>query len=710
MPDSASQTPALLLSKVEILQLAWRRGFAPPPLISVPEWADQFRYIAKSEGGGRWHTATAEIARGSMLAVTEPGVHVITAMAATQMLKTSLLLNTAGFFAHLDPCPMLLAQPKDEAAQQFSKERVTPTIAATPVLRELVGTRKTRSSEESIGYKPFPGGFLAIVGAGSPTNLSSRPVRVMLFDEVDKYEVTREGDPIALGEERTAKFGLNWLSIRVCSPTVDGESRIAASYAESDQRRASAACPHCDHRQFLDFFRHVEWEKTGDGGHNTETARIYCEACGSAWSDGERLLALSTIRWHQTRAFTCCGKHQQPLAAYDTAWRGGAAEPVDEIWEWWAGPRWAVYRVRCSSCGRRAVDNQHAGFQAGKLYSPWLKDRPADIAKKWIAAQGNEDALQVWWNTQAGLPYRRKAGVHVETDTLMARREVYAAEVPDGVAVITVGGDSQGDRSELEVVGWGRDEESWSLAYEVFDGDQETPKFWEQIREFLTRRWLRADGVPFTASSACFDSGGNHTQAVYRFCRENASLLPGGVHAIKGVSERTGQRSPVWPPLRKARRFKSASFRPVMIGTNAAKDSISARLLIDEPGAGYMHFPAWWDKVRFDQLTAERLVPKRIGGWLSRIWQPLPNRSNEALDCRVYAYAALCGLQHRGWKLNAIADQVGAGRRTPIVLLGSPEADRMIEMREQARPVPVIPPWMAARTPQRRVRSSGIRL
>ena len=145
-----------------------------------------------------------------MLAVTEPGVHVITTMVSTQLLKTALLENVFGYFAHLDPCPILLLQPKEAAAEQFSKERISPMIRVTPVLRDLVGTSKTRNADETLLFKAFPGGFLALAGAGSPDNLARRPVRVILSDEVDKYPVTREGDPIGLAEERTATFGVNW--------------------------------------------------------------------------------------------------------------------------------------------------------------------------------------------------------------------------------------------------------------------------------------------------------------------------------------------------------------------------------------------------------------------------------------------------------------------------------------------------------------------
>ena len=267
-----------------------------------------------------------------MLAVTEPGVHIITAEVATQLLKTTLLENVFGYHAHLDPCPMLLVQPKEDAAEQFSKERVTPLIEATPVLRKLVGTRRTRSGDDTLTYKAFPGGFLALVGAGAPDNLARRPVRIVLYDEVDKYAALPEGDAIDIGDERTATFPANWLSIRVCSPTLADESRIDDSFQASDRRRPSIACPHCGHRQFLDFFKHVQWDKQGER-HKPETAAIHCESCGAEWKEGERLRALNTIRYHQTRPFECCGTRQDPLELYDQAWSRRDEGPVEKIWD-----------------------------------------------------------------------------------------------------------------------------------------------------------------------------------------------------------------------------------------------------------------------------------------------------------------------------------------------------------------------------------------
>ncbi|WGL97920.1 phage terminase large subunit family protein [Arsenophonus sp. aPb] len=639
-------------TKRDRLLASVRKGWTPPPRISVPAWADRYRKLAKEAGStsGSWQTDTVEVARGPMLSVTESGVHTITVMCCTQLMKTALLENIFGYFSHLDPCPILLLQPKEDAAEQFSKERITPLIRVTPVLRKIVGASKQKTSKETLLYKSFPGGFLALAGAGSPDNLARRPIRVLLADEVDKYPITREGDPITLAEERTATFGLNWLSVRACSPTVEDESRIASSYQESDQRRASLACPHCGHRQFPDFFKHVHWPKVGEK-HQTHLALIYCESCGSGWSEGERLRALRTIRWHQTKPFECCGSRHSPLNDYDQAWHNNDETAVDNVWQWSESERHAVYRARCPECGKYGVDNIHAGYQASKLFSPWQKDKPSDIAGKYLKAKGDPDKELAWWNTQMGLPHRPNYGKKLPIDALLARREVYDAEIPMGVAVLTAGIDTQNDRLEIEVVGWGKDEESWSIAFDVIEGDLETAEPWARLDVYLKQIWRRADGRGFTIMAACHDSGGNHTQKVYEFAKER---LGRRIWAIKGESATGGKRSPIWPNKRPTPKNRS-QFKPIIIGVNSAKDSIRSRLHIAESGPGYMHFPVDRDMGYFSQLTAERLIMKEAAGQRYSVWELPAGKANEALDCRVYAYAALAGLFHLGLKLNALA-------------------------------------------------------
>ncbi|WP_064573932.1 phage terminase large subunit family protein [Hafnia paralvei] len=673
-PDLVSLN--LTQTKRERLLLSIRKGWTPPPRISVPDWADKFRKLAKEAGStsGDWDTSTVEIARGPMLAATESGVHIITVQCCTQLMKTALLENLFGYFAHLDPCPMLLLQPKEDAAEQFSKERITPLVRVTPVLRALVGGNKQKNSKETLLYKSFTGGFLALAGAGSPDNLARRPIRVLLADEVDKYPITREGDPITLAEERTATFGLNWLSVRACSPTVEDESRIAASYEDSDQRRASIACPHCGHRQFPDFFKHIHWPSEGDK-HQTKLAMIHCENCGAGWSEGERLRSLATIQWHQTKPFDCCGTRHIPLNMYEQAWHTDDATAVSRVWKWSESDRHAVHRAVCPDCGKLGVDNIHAGFQASKLFSPWQKDKPSDIAEKYLKAKGDPDKELAWWNTQMGLPHRPNYGKRLPVDVLLARREVFDAEVPEGVAVLTAGIDTQNDRLEVEVVGWGKDEESWSVAFDVIEGDLETAEPWLRLDAYLKQIWRRADGRGFTIMAACHDSGGNHTQKVYEFSQER---LARRIWAIKGESATGGKRSPIWPNKRPTSKTRS-KFRPIILGVNSAKDSIRSRLHIEQPGPGYMHFSTDRDMGYFAQLTAERLVMKEAAGQRYSVWELPPGKANEALDCRVYAYAALCGLFHSGLKLNAKA--IALESNPDSLLPPAPEPEEKQDLR-----------------------------
>lgn len=645
--------------------------------------------LAKEAGSisGKYRTGRVEIARGPMLAVTEPGVRKLTAMVATQLLKSTLIENIVGFHAHLDPCPMLIVQPKDAAALQFSKERVAPFIKATPVLRGLIGTSKTRDAGDTLDYKAFPGGFLGIVGAGSPDNLARRPIRIILFDECDKYQLLKEGNPLVIGAERLATFEGNSLDVAVCSPTITGESKIEVRYELSDQRRASVSCPECEHRQFLDFFRHVHWDKGSDGNtHRPETARIYCEACGCGWSEGQRLRALGTIRWHQTRPFECCDVLQRPLDRYAAAWAAkNDPRAVDEVWVWSVSNRHAVYRATCSECGTRAVPNTHAGFQASKLYSPWANDAPPRIAEKWLDAV-DEDGKLAFYNTQLALTYRKNTGKEVAPDSLLARRENWPAGfVPDGVALLVAGIDTQDYRIEIEIVGWGRDEESWSIEHHVIDGEMSDPATQHALDEYLRRIWYRADGRPFEIRAACHDSGGHHTDAVYAFSRER---LGRKIWAIKGKGSKTAERDPVWPTKRPSSRSKK-TYRPIIIGVNAAKDTILLSYLPkSKPGPGTMHFNNDWDLGAFEQLTSERIHIEGTGTNKIRKWVPIAGRANERLDCRVYALAALRGLMHMGLKLNREADRVGAEATIAPDPVPEASAAAAVPVREQ----PLTPP------------------
>ena len=151
---------------------------------------------------------------------------------------------------------------------------------------------------------------------------------------------------------------------------------------------------------------------------------------------------------------------------------------------------------------------------------------------------------QTFINPVLGEPYEDRGEKALSEKRLLERCEVYAAEVPDGVAVLTAGIDTRDGRFEIEVTGWGRNEESWSIAFDVIEGDLETNEPWQRLDAYLKQVWRRADGRGFTIMAACMDSGGHHTQKVYEFAKER---LGRRIWAIKGESARGGKRSPVWP-------------------------------------------------------------------------------------------------------------------------------------------------------------------
>ena len=277
-PNSGS--PTQISAEAGDLSLAWRRGLTPPPRLNVVEWAEKYRRLSKeSSNGGRFITSRVEVARGPMLAATEPGVQTITLLACTQLLKTTVIENVIGRFAHLDPCPMLVIQPKDDAAETFSKDRLAPMIRDTLVLRELFGDAKAKDASSTLTHKQFPGGHITLVGSNSPTNLAMRPIRLLLCDEIDKYPLSAggEGPPVDLAEERQAEFKTTSLTIRACSPTVQGRSAIEGSYEESDQRRAFVACPHCGELQHL-AWENVKFGKNAAGKVVPDLARYECIA------------------------------------------------------------------------------------------------------------------------------------------------------------------------------------------------------------------------------------------------------------------------------------------------------------------------------------------------------------------------------------------------------------------------------------------------
>lgn len=177
------------------------QSFSPPPKFTVSEWADsddgRFLPPESSAEPGKWKTSRVEPSRGIMDAFSEPDTEVVTCMVAAQTVKTEVILNVLGFYVAHDPCPALVLQPTLQMAEAFSKDRLAPTCRDTPCLAAKIGDA-SRDSADTILHKKYRGGHITMAGANSPASLASRPIRILLCDEVDRYEASagKKGDQI----------------------------------------------------------------------------------------------------------------------------------------------------------------------------------------------------------------------------------------------------------------------------------------------------------------------------------------------------------------------------------------------------------------------------------------------------------------------------------------------------------------------------------
>lgn len=591
-----------------------RKNVNPPEPLSLSEWANKHAVLSKETSAQTGRFRSFAYQDGMMDAVTDPLVTQVSVMKSARVGYTKILDHVIGYYLVHDPSPILVVQPRVEDAEDYSKTEISPMLRDTPVLAEISGDPKAKSSNQTILKKQFLNGSnLTLVGANSPGGFRRITCRIIAFDEVDGYPIAGagvDGDQIALGTKRSETFW-NRKIILGSTPTVKGISRIEKAYAESDQRKYYVPCPHCGEFQTLEWGGPetpygIKWDKDADGNGLPETAYYVCRGNGCVIHHNDKAGMVKAGQWKATMPF-----------------------------------------------------KGHAGFHIWAGYSLFPNAAWKYLVAEWLRVKDDPLMRQTFINLVLGEPYEDRGEKALSEKSLAERCEVYSAEVPDGVAVVTAGIDTQDGRLEIEVVGWGRNEESWSIAYDVIEGDLETDEPWRRLDAYLKQTWRRADGRGFTIMAACHDSGGHHTQKVYEFSKERIGRR---IWAIKGESARGGKRSPIWPTKRPSSRSKS-QFKPIILGVNAAKDAIRSRLHMEQPeagisSAGYMHYPVERDLHYFSQLLAERSVVKTAGGQRYRVWELLPGRANEALDCRVYSYAALKGLLHFGLNLNQFADSI----------------------------------------------------
>jgi len=575
-------------------------GYRPPPALSLSEWSDRERVLSSDTSAepGKWKTSRFEPLRGVMDSISANQRTAV--MKAAQLGFSEIILNTVGYYIDQDPSPIMIVLPSAEPmAREFSSDRLDPMIRDTPCLKRKVSEEKSRDSKNTILNKTFPGGNVSLTGANAPTGLRSKPKRIICFDEVDAYKPSagKEGDPVLLGEKRAANFW-NRRFVYISTPTIKGLSRIEKLFEASDKRYYHILCPRCGMSHTLKWDQ-VTWDKEAN---DAQTAHFICPICTGAYSNAEKNLAVKNTR-----------------GLLGAGWI--ASEPS-------------------KSPGPNNPDGI-AGFHVSELYSSWRGI--TEIVHTWLEVQGDQEQLQVFYNTALGEPWV-EGGFALDEKIIEKRCEEWTTAMPEQALILTAGVDVQADRIECEIVAWGPGEESWSLEYKVFHGNPDIEEGqegspWASLTNHLRKPWEHPKYGPRTVEWTCIDTGGTgtNTTSIYNYARRHRGDK---IFAVKG---RGGEGVPIITKPSKKGTGKKVRFDLDLytVGTDLCKTIVLRRLGLAEVGAGYCHFPKGRSIKYFEQLTAEKPVTEYKNGFPVRKFVLEKSRRNEALDCRVYAFAAL---------------------------------------------------------------------
>ena len=576
-------------------------GMKPPEDLTVSQWADKNRRLTSESSAevGKWRTSRTPYMFDILDSFTDPLIEHIVVVAASQVGKSETINNMVGYCIDQDPGPILLIQPTIDDVKRYSEMRIAPMIRETRCLKRKVADPKSRDAANTKRQKSFPGGVLVMTGSNVAHDLSSMPIRYVFGDERDRWATSAgsEGDPWELAVARTRTF-YNKKMVEVSTPTVKGASAIENSYNLGTMERWKTQCPHCG--EYVEItFDNIRFEyDTAENGdkkifHISEIFYV-CPECGGI-SD-EHTMKSQPAKWVAT--VPEARKHHKTRSFWLTAW-----------------------------------------------VSPWATWE--SIILQFLQAGTDSAKLQIVYNTQFGELWEERGDMASEDD-VMARREVYEAEVPDGVLLLTCGVDTQDDRLEYEVVGHRRYGETWGIKKGVILGRPDTEEVWERLDEVLSHKYKFKSGVSLQISLTFIDEGGHFTQEVRQHC---LARQYDHVFAIKGANR---PDIPYTAPPKKQKIVVNGKVIGQVwvyeIGVNAGKQKIVDNLRVQSPGANYCHFPLRDDygKQFFKQLMSEHLayVSKLKHPWQ---WQKIPGHErNEAFDIRNYNLAA-CEILSPDW-------------------------------------------------------------
>lgn len=449
---------------------AWR----PPPRLTLSEWIErEVRLpgdVSSLPGAIRLYPFQRAIAD----AMSDPAIERVTVVKSARIGYTTLLVGLLGAHVVNEPAPVLFVLPTEDDCRQFVVSNVEPTFEASPALSGAM-VADQREGRNTLLSRRFPGGSLKVVAAKAPRNLRGHNARILIIDEADGMEPTREGPAPALAERRTMSFPDRKIVVG-STPIFEETSYVLRAYERSDKRVFEVPCPGCG------AFQEVRWADIHWPEGRPEDAHWVCPQCGTIAEERQKHAMVAAGRWRVT---------------------------APEV-------------------------KGHAGFRINALVSPMAKAAWGVLAQEFAAARGDPGLLQTFVNLVLGEGWR-ETGDELDDSELASRAEVFSLDpVPAEVLALTAGVDTQRDRLEVTFVGWTREGDVLVLGHKVIWGLPDADATWAELDDVLKMRFAHALGGKIGLDAVAVDSSDGETmQNVYDFCFPRASRR---ILAIKGAA------------------------------------------------------------------------------------------------------------------------------------------------------------------------------
>lgn len=588
--------------------------YRPPPLTAV-EWADSDNYYLPKESSyqeGRWETLPFQ--RAIMNSMGSDLIREVNVVKSARVGYSKMLLGVYAYFIVHKQRNTILWLPTDGDAENFMKSHVGPTIRDIPPLLAMAPWYGKKHRDNTLTMKRFSNGRgFWCLGGKAAKNYREKSVDVVGYDELAAFDadIEKEGSPTFLGDKRIE--GSVWpKSIRGSTPKIRGTCQIERAAKESGHlMRFHVKCPHCGEEQYLKFGERetpfgFKWEPD-----QAETVYYLCE-------------------------HNACVIKQHELDYSD-------ARYICELTGIWTrdGLRWF------SSSGAEIDPPESVTFHIWTAYSPfttWVQ-----IVKDWFKTKGDTGKRKTFVNTTLGETWSADVGERPLPEMVHSWGEAYAAPVPGRVVYLTAGIDSQLDRYEIRVWGWAPGEEAFLIDRQIIMGRHDEEATLVRVDEAIDKQYASEDGSLMSIGRVCWDSGGIDPDIVYRRSRKLGLFR---VIPIKGASV-YGK-----PVANMPRKRNAKGVYLTEVGSDTAKEVIYARYKLARPDdgspvVGLIHVPNnpdIFDLAEAQQMVAEELIEKYEKGRLKLLWDS-KKRRNEALDCFVYALAAL-RISISRWQLN----------------------------------------------------------